>query len=778
MRILDHLIRTIRSAANHNAEAQAAPACILWPDHDRQWQSAIPALQAAMPELFVLGTYDPAARTGPAIWLRCVLAGMTDELDLPPGKPPIFYLPGVSRQDLRAVESCPPAIKPLAELQYRGVIWSQVNAKDWTILALLMSKQGGLGLDVAQDNETRKAMQMALTHLLDEEVALLRGKHLDAETFNTLLTGDPIRDLLTWLDQGDGYRQAHTPEEWSAFVALCKTHLAFDPANEGELAGAAKLAAGAGPWRAVWERYCEAPRRYPRVPALLRRCAMPPAELFSDTVTHGGWPQWNEEQEGHLRHALQSLATVPAHVARERIADLERQHGARRHLVWAVLCEAPLASALEHLAVTAEVTQNALAAGSTQEVAAAYVTSGWRADDALLRALAAVSLPDDVAVVTVALRVVYLPWAEQAARYLQQQVARTTYPGGTLDSAPALPYAKGDCVLFVDGLRLDVARRLADRLSGLGYTVEEALHWAALPSVTATAKPAVTPVRKQIAGGDASADFQPQVAESGQPLQGGQPLKKLLGDAGWPVLDGTDTGNGTGQAWCEIGNIDREGHDRGVKLARHLDELLEEIELRVCQLLIAGWQRVQIVTDHGWLLFPGGLPKHDLHAVLTENKWGRCAAIKPGAAFDGRLFPWFWNPSQHFALADGVSCFRAGMEYAHGGLSLQECVTARLTVTAKGSAAGATATIAGVVWKQQRCIVTIDGGTENLSADIRTQPGNPASSIAASKPFRLDGTASLLVENEDLAGHAAVVVVLDESGTLLAQMATVVGGTE
>ena len=54
MRILDHLIRTIRSAANHNAEAQASPACILWPDHDRQWQGAIPALQAAMPEFDVL----------------------------------------------------------------------------------------------------------------------------------------------------------------------------------------------------------------------------------------------------------------------------------------------------------------------------------------------------------------------------------------------------------------------------------------------------------------------------------------------------------------------------------------------------------------------------------------------------------------------------------------------------------------------------------------------------------------------------------------------------
>ncbi len=85
MRILDHLIQTLRSAANHNGAAQAAPACILWPDHDRQWQSAIPALQAALPELFVLGQYDPATRMGPAIWLRCVLSGV-----LPPSaEPPV-----------------------------------------------------------------------------------------------------------------------------------------------------------------------------------------------------------------------------------------------------------------------------------------------------------------------------------------------------------------------------------------------------------------------------------------------------------------------------------------------------------------------------------------------------------------------------------------------------------------------------------------------------------------------------------------------------------------
>jgi len=62
---------------------------------------------------------------------------------------PIFYLPGISRQYLRAVESSPDYLKPLAELQYRGVIWSQTNAKDWTIFAFLKSDQGGWGINIS-----------------------------------------------------------------------------------------------------------------------------------------------------------------------------------------------------------------------------------------------------------------------------------------------------------------------------------------------------------------------------------------------------------------------------------------------------------------------------------------------------------------------------------------------------------------------------------------------------------------------------------------------------
>ncbi|MCJ7624679.1 MAG: hypothetical protein MUO76_14350 [Anaerolineaceae bacterium] len=243
MRLIEHFKKAVRDAAVFNPEVQVAPACILWPDHDRQWENIIPNLLKELPELLILGDYNPEMHTGPGIWLRCVIAGKNDDLEIPNDKVPIIYLPGVSRQDLRVVKNYPDYLKPLAELQYRGVIWSQVNAKDWTILAFLMSGQGGLGLDVAQDKETTKAMQRALNRLLDEEVELLKDKRLDKDYFNTLLTGgDPVRDLMQWLDQGDAFQNGRSESEWKAFVEVCKSKFAFNPEKDGILTGAAKLA--------------------------------------------------------------------------------------------------------------------------------------------------------------------------------------------------------------------------------------------------------------------------------------------------------------------------------------------------------------------------------------------------------------------------------------------------------------------------------------------------------------------------------------------------------
>ena len=353
-----------------------------------------------------MGDYDPDKRTGPAIWLRCILSlhsaqhdsnterceALVSRLDLPfkvSPLPPILYLPGVSGKDLRDVKNCPDHIKPLIELQYRGVIWSQISSKDWTILAFLKSDQGGLGLDVAQDNDAKKAMQLSFHRLLDEELEILKGKRLDRDYFNTLLMGgDPIRDLLLWLDQGETFQTHCGENEWRAFVEVCTSRLAFNPQREGVLTGAAKLATHEGPWYAVWERFCEAPKRYPNIPSQIRKCQTPSFDLFSNEKTAGGWPQWNDDQEKNLHQDLMTLSNVPAHESRNRIKELEMQHGRERSLVWAELGDAPLACALEHLAAIAEHTKTSLAAGSIEDLVAGYSSYGWKCDDAVVKALA------------------------------------------------------------------------------------------------------------------------------------------------------------------------------------------------------------------------------------------------------------------------------------------------------------------------------------------------------------------------------------------------------
>ena len=187
------------------------------------------------------------------------------------------------------------------------------------------------------------------------------------------------------------------------------------------------------------------------------------------------------------------------------------------------------------------------------------------------------------------------------------------------------------------------------------YHTEEKLAWSALPTVTATCKPAVSPVKGFIVGNEVTTDFEPTVANTGQSLKGGYHFKKLLTENDWRILDKSNLGDGNGAAWCEFGDIDHEGHQRGWKMTLLLDRYLSEMLDQIEQLFLSGWKTVQVVTDHGWLLMPGELPKTDLPSVLVENKWGRCAIVKEGAATEESTYPWYWNPNKNIASADGVS---------------------------------------------------------------------------------------------------------------------------
>jgi hypothetical protein len=98
----------------------------------------------------------------------------------------MIYLPGIGRAAFRSADQFPNQAKHLFALQFQGQFWTQKNGKDWTPFAFLSSADGGLGLDVAADQETKKAIQECLLPLMDVEVDLLRGRKLEAADFQVM----------------------------------------------------------------------------------------------------------------------------------------------------------------------------------------------------------------------------------------------------------------------------------------------------------------------------------------------------------------------------------------------------------------------------------------------------------------------------------------------------------------------------------------------------------------------------------------------------------------
>src|SRR5258708_38169998 len=122
--VFDALVDSLREAAVFNKDDVVPPAAVLWTDEKREFDRLLPRLRLTLPIVLTLGPYDPATRTGPAIWLRCVLAGKLADFSLPNDTVPVLYLPGVSRPTMPATDDCPPELRSLAELQYRGGVWA------------------------------------------------------------------------------------------------------------------------------------------------------------------------------------------------------------------------------------------------------------------------------------------------------------------------------------------------------------------------------------------------------------------------------------------------------------------------------------------------------------------------------------------------------------------------------------------------------------------------------------------------------------------------------
>ncbi|HNY42617.1 MAG TPA: hypothetical protein PKJ41_19605, partial [Bryobacteraceae bacterium] len=300
---------------------------------------------------------------------------------------------------------------------------------------------------------------------------------------------------------------------------------------------------------------------------------------------------------------------------------------------------------------------------------------------------------------------------------------------------------------------------------------------APLPTVTATAKLASSPVTDGIKGGPGD-DFAPliQVKSGWKPLVA-QLLRERLEGVGVELLEPTETRIPSGEnsgGWTECGTIDSLGHSLQGDLVYQLDVEVDRIADRAFSLIDSGWRRVRVVTDHGWLLLPGGLPKIELAPYLVETKWARCALVKGQPDLNVPVTAWHWNADVQIASPPGIGAFRAGETYAHGGISPQECVVPELIV--ERGASDVYASIQSVEWRGMRCRVRVDSNEPKVRVDLRTNWKQEASSIAAlPKEIGDAGEVSLAVPDDSLEGAAASIVVVDPAGKVLVSQTTCVG---
>lgn len=688
--------RIREQARRYNPALEAAPVAILWTDEKREWEAVLPRIKEALPELFSLGSYAPDDRSGPGVWLRMVADGKAAKVGA--GETPILYLPGVGngqlRTDLRGLKD-DPQLAPLAELQYRGCFWRQENGKDWTPRAFLESKRGGLGLKVAGNQETLQALKAALGKLLMQNLPALEAQTIDERTLDDLINPAPDETVLRWLTAPEAIK-AEQGASWESFVANTLKRFAVD-LGKGPLDVAQKILASkpGDATHPLWEKYCAHWHSYPDAYEVFRGIA--PPDLFQGAERY---PRENDADEKQLAEELLKAAALEPVTAANTVLAAETKHAVRRETLWARQGHAPLAMALTHLAEIAKAFLEPLAGGNAVEVARRYAESGWRIDAAARAAIAIAQQAELEKPIYAVLEALYRRWLEKQAEGFQALVKKDGYPEWSLPEVP-----DGAVVLFVDGLRLDLARELEALLhadNGLNVALEPS--FTSIPSVTSSGKVWVSPAAKLAQGGDGG-DFAPKLPKGAYTAD---KLRKAMEAEVYTLVDSENPSLAYGKGWAEFpGDIDSDGHNKGLKLARAVATHLDDLAKTIRRLLNAGWKDVWVVTDHGWLLLPGGLPKAELPARLTETKWGRCAVLKDAAAdHDWLVLPWSFDPAVRVALAPGISAFSAGREYDHGGLSLQESVVPFVKVSRTGPVAGQPRLIS-VAWNTRKTICSV-----------------------------------------------------------------------
>jgi len=246
-------------------------------------------------------------------------------------------------------------------------------------------------------------------------------------------------------------------------------------------------------------------------------------------------------------------------------------------------------------------------------------------------------------------------------------------------------------VLLIDALRYDLAQRLAEELNG-PFDVSKETRLSTLPSETKFGMAALTPGR--------SFRFSLEMYNGTlTPFQGERSLsnkerrKDFLSDEGWSTPDGRDEGWGAHRIAYYDKEIDEVGEGEIGDMVHHFDNYVTELASMIRDKLDnKNWDRIYVVTDHGFVLLPEGTTTEAVPSSVpdSEVKYRRVAGdnlsgLTNGVSVSGSTpglndylktdLQLLVDPRQHFSK-QGYS----GDRYYHGGLLPQECMLSFLEI--------------------------------------------------------------------------------------------------
>ena len=767
MNLKEKIVEGFKKATAHNSSVMVPPEVILWPDPERQWESVIENLQNTYGALFVLGDYQPEKLTGPAIWLKTVISGKLSDSSWNQTLTPVIYLPGISKSRLKEVSNLGLELQPLAEYQYTGTFFNQYNGKEWTILAILINPDDGLGLNIKQDSSTKETIIKSLSVFFEMDITAFSAPVIDAEFINSLVFPNTIPYILKWMCTGDDFLTGMEPALKETFVDICQSRYGFIPDYKNIKEIALYLGKQENAWKHVWNFYANSPLKYPQIEPHLREAKPDDMGTGIFSIPDESWPQINEERETQLRSELEKLSKNDLPKINTGLNKLYDQHKERNKWVWTELGYSPLITALKYLRGLSESVNKPYPSASLDEIIQFYTKEGFYSDAWMRKAYAAVKSEKDKSVIRELIQLIYKPWLEKITEKFQNLVIDSLSETKQHNNTEK----KEQFYLFVDAFRFEMAKEYVSLLEKRGHKVELTHAFTALPTLTSTAKVKASPVAEEVNTTSEIKDFTP-FFNSGKPVIISN-FRAELENKGFQhsIKKGFEPAK---SYWVEIGNIDTRGHDEQAEMLKRTDELFDEISEIIDTAIEAGIKEIKIVTDHGWLMLPGGLPSSKIVKDLTVARCGRCAYIKEGVKTELPQLPWEWNSSVYIAYAPGISFFRNNEEYAHGGISLQECIVPEIKIQVEKDEL-LNSKISSHKWVNLRCQIETENTPDGFLIDIRTKYNDEKTSIVLSTGKSISGNKCSLMVDDSAIDSAAFIVLTNERGKIIDKTNTTIG---